>query len=517
MNKQKGILSSILFFSLILVGLAQIGLAAEDIDYCGIQEDESYEWNINFDENVMENIAEDYVDWMEANLYGDGSNGYDYTDAIPLSLGEHVGLSVLSDSEKLYKVNVNEGLNLSFIFSFNDMYSLDIDLHTENSRYVGEGENDIYYTYTNYTGDYYIEIESYDSTDVTFNLTISTSIWNNENSFSGTGYYDNFGNNYTILEDETQWFKISDIPKNKNLTITLNLNNSADIDLDLHDSEIDGLDYSYSNGETTVLVWENSDYSDVFYLRVEGDTFYDIGFDITISTTELTYSDEGSYYDPISQTEDIIDGLLNEYSDAEKFKVTVDDIKEGDEEYYDFDYAEIEIDIEIFHDGEWSDLEDMVEDFYEDTYNEPFNNDYMDDMTKRMIIDGNDIDMDAFNYLFFGAIFMPTNIDWEDLSEMFNDMNDYLSMQGMSIDCEENTNGFDAELDLGSEMENIDATVSYNNKGVLEYLQVKYEGIEVGTIRLNSLIPGYNLVFISAILSIGSIGLIVAVMRKRVK
>lgn len=201
-------------------------------------------------------------------------------------------------------------------------------------------------------------------------------------------------------------------------------------------------------------------------------------------------------------TNEILD-IIDDYKDIERFRLVINDIDEGNSKYYDFDYSEIQFEAEYFQEGEWTEIDNEIREFYESEYSYPTSI-YMAPM---LLIDGDDIDENNIQYLSYGGIFMPTNMDWDNLEDYIDQILDQ-SSEDIKVNFESKSNGFEADIDLGSNMDDISTSVRYNDRGVLEFLQIQYAGIEVGKIQLGGIIPGYELFLITLSLCIAVLGII---------
>lgn len=506
MNLQKSYLLAVLIFSSMCLIPIQL-CVAETPDYVGFEEDQEFVWDINFDKELAEDVIEDYFD----SIYSyDDDEKEEFNDAVELSLGDNNDLSIAADDEKWYKIDVNQNQNLTVSLIYDNSDDLDLDLVNKNNYYLGIRDSypsgsqwiETCMTLTSYSGYYYLEIENWESYSTSFNISISIGGWSNNHEFNSEGSYPG----YSINEDEKQIYKITDVAEGKNLSISIFYNDDIyTLDLDLYDDTIDQIAYddSFDGGD---IIWEVTSYEGDYYFVVESYSSSSVAYDIEIEISDPSESGSSSSY---SSPADLFIDILDEYDDVKGLKITIDDIDEEESEI--IDLCIIDADVEYSVDMiEWKDLDDEYEDYYEDEFGSTAPD--LSYVYQILIPDPDDIDENNYYGLVSGYLFSPVGLDWEDIEGYVD--NDYKDSQ---LDFDAETNGFKAKTSLVGDMDEFEITVQYNAQGVLQYMQILYGGIEVGTIRSNFLSTIITISIIAVVAGVAVIGLVALYMKRKSK
>jgi len=184
--------------------------------------------------------------------------------------------------------------------------------------------------------------------------------------------------------------------------------------------------------------------------------------------------------------EDFNSSYNEDVFDIEGEKIIVEDVDDDEDEFNGFDGVEVKI--------KNYDSEDLENDDWDEDK----------DFDSTVIFEFNDDLYAAYVWIARGGWlpFIATDVDWEDVADEVNDLDDYFpDLDDVNVEVE--SNGIIAVFEWskdfwGDDIEDEDEIIlRYNTKGVLKYYEHNYGGSLVCRMELRGgLIPGFNPIII---------------------
>jgi len=492
--------TSILIFSSIFISFCNYAVAVED--YVGVKEDDVYIWENTYDDDVMEDYYEDWIDYLEKYVWDYGVN---FGAAVEISAGLYESQSIGSNSIKWYKISVEADQNLTVQIDHSSSVDFYLHVYDSNENRVGYykwyqyGKKNI--IHTTYTGYYYISFELDDDGPEYYDLQINVTDWNGD-------YYepnDDFLHPYKIysgLNDEDLecsygnedyfYFNFSSGPGYP-ITIIIEFNNTeGNLDLYLYNETYDLVDYSNATGVHSEVISNITDSSEYFYIMVNNtdswSNYNNHSYELTFCLSSYCSSSGGSGGFPYFDIEDMVEDI----TEIEGIKVVVDEVWKEKNDRVKIKYSEYESK-DITDDDKWkSEDDDSI---------------WLYDPSKDKCYEESGL-----------TYFLPKGLDWDELAdelEVFFEDDYYKCDIETTVNFLGNGLTVLYEFDV-SDMDNLEHYCEYDANGVRILAISKYNGKEFMRMALRGYIPPYIiLIFIGGVV-IGVIAIVtVLIIRKR--